>query len=114
MIPDLHRILRDPAARTVERRTIRLTSFAVADFLRSTQPIDHGIIQRLHALRTIPCTATRMICPSLIGLVHGRARSQHGVFVPAPLRTRGAAARLEREPGFMSELSSSAAKAVVW
>ena len=88
MIPDLYRILRDPAARIIERRAIRLTSFAVADFLRSTQPIDHGIIQRLHALRTIPWTATLMICPSLIGLVHGRARSQHGVCVPAPLRTR--------------------------
>jgi hypothetical protein len=62
MIPDLYRILRDPAASTIERRAIRLTSFAVADFLRSTQPIDHGIriIQRLHALQTIP-SSTRQV-----------------------------------------------------
>ncbi len=60
MIPDLYRILRDPAARTIERRAIRLISFAVADFLRSTQPINHGIIQRLHALRTIP-SSTRQV-----------------------------------------------------
>ncbi len=32
MIPDLYRILRDPAARTIERRAIRLTSFALERF----------------------------------------------------------------------------------
>ena len=96
MIPDLYRILLDPAARTIERRAIRLTSFAVADVLRSTQPIDHQFLPPRTPLNLFP------------EFIHGEERRPPNVEIkkrllhtgPFPVGSSHRPKTLPREPRF--------------